>query len=81
MASKVHQRCNWLQALEGSLDPSHVSFLHRFMRPEAKRDRSNEPPHWQYFDENRAPELTSERTRFGLRICASWKGAIPISRS
>ncbi|HEX3971596.1 MAG TPA: Rieske 2Fe-2S domain-containing protein [Stellaceae bacterium] len=70
MASKVHQRCNWVQALEGSLDPSHVAFLHRFMTPEAKRDRSNEPPHWQYFDENRAPEMTSERTRFGVRICA-----------
>lgn len=70
MASKVHQRCNWLQALEGSLDPSHVSFLHRFMTPSAKRDRANEPPHWQYFNENRAPEFATERTRFGLRIAA-----------
>lgn len=24
--------CNWLQGLEGGLDPSHVSFLHRFLK-------------------------------------------------
>ena len=27
--SKRHQECNWLQALEGGIDSSHVSFLHR----------------------------------------------------
>jgi phenylpropionate dioxygenase-like ring-hydroxylating dioxygenase large terminal subunit len=26
--SKRHQECNWLQALEGGIDSSHVSFLH-----------------------------------------------------
>jgi phthalate 4,5-dioxygenase len=28
--SKRHQECNWLQAMEGGIDSSHVSFLHRF---------------------------------------------------
>ena len=27
--SKTHQNCNWLQAMEGGLDTSHSSFLHR----------------------------------------------------
>lgn len=27
--SKRYQECNWLQALEGGIDSSHVSFLHR----------------------------------------------------
>ena len=26
--SKRYQECNWLQALEGGIDSSHVSFLH-----------------------------------------------------
>ena len=28
--SKRWQECNWLQAMEGGIDSSHVSFLHRF---------------------------------------------------
>lgn len=28
--SKRLQECNWLQAMEGGIDSSHVSFLHRF---------------------------------------------------
>ena len=27
--SKRLQECNWLQAMEGGIDSSHVSFLHR----------------------------------------------------
>jgi phthalate 4,5-dioxygenase oxygenase subunit len=32
-ASKTHQACNWLQAMEGGLDTSHSSFLHRSLDP------------------------------------------------
>lgn len=28
--------CNWLQGLEGGLDPSHVSFLHRFLKEDPR---------------------------------------------
>jgi hypothetical protein len=28
LVSKFYQACNYLQALEGGLDPSHISFLH-----------------------------------------------------
>ena len=29
MTTKRYQECNWLQAMEGGIDSSHVSFLHR----------------------------------------------------
>lgn len=28
--------CNWLQGLEGGIDPSHVSFLHRFIQEDPR---------------------------------------------
>jgi phthalate 4,5-dioxygenase oxygenase subunit len=28
--------CNWLQGLEGGIDPSHVSFLHRFLEEDPR---------------------------------------------
>jgi hypothetical protein len=28
--------CNWLQGLEGGIDPSHVSYLHRFLREDPR---------------------------------------------
>ena len=37
-AFKGHMNCNWLQALEVGIDPSHASFLHRFFEDE---DTSN----------------------------------------
>ena len=42
--SKRAQECNWLQALEGGIDSSHVSFLHRgeLNRIRCSRDRGNE---------------------------------------
>ena len=33
-AFKGHINCNWLQALEVGIDPSHASFLHRFFEDE-----------------------------------------------
>ena len=31
--SKCRQDCNWLQALEGGIDSSHISFLHSSLKP------------------------------------------------
>ena len=31
--SKCLQDCNWLQALEGGIDSSHISFLHSSLKP------------------------------------------------
>ena len=32
--SKRLQECNWLQAMEGGIDSSHVSILHSKLRPD-----------------------------------------------
>jgi phthalate 4,5-dioxygenase oxygenase subunit len=45
-ASKTYQNCNWLQAMEGGLDTSHSSFLHRNLDREGldnPRARSTAP--------------------------------------
>jgi phenylpropionate dioxygenase-like ring-hydroxylating dioxygenase large terminal subunit len=35
---KGYQKCNWMQAHEGEIDPSHLSFLHRFFQDTADED-------------------------------------------
>ena len=37
-AFKGWWECNWLQGLEGGIDPSHVSFLHRFLVDDDPRE-------------------------------------------
>src|SRR6202022_1236794 len=44
--SKTFENCNYLQAMEGGLDTSHSSFLHRYFDPEGlanPRARSTAP--------------------------------------
>jgi phenylpropionate dioxygenase-like ring-hydroxylating dioxygenase large terminal subunit len=68
---RVVQDCNWVQGMEGSIDPSHTSFLHRITppAPRAASDASPDPDHAGYFAEDTCPDLEIEKTRFGLRIC------------
>lgn len=71
--------CNWLQGLEGGIDPSHVSFLHRFIQ-EDPRD-----VYGQQFSEevegtgkklsalvgdNFRPDIEVESAEHGLRVFA-----------
>jgi phenylpropionate dioxygenase-like ring-hydroxylating dioxygenase large terminal subunit len=68
---KTYMECNYLQALEGDIDPAHLSYLHRFWqrRPLARKgtvpgsDKSAAVLH----REDRRPRLESERTDFGVR--------------
>jgi phthalate 4,5-dioxygenase oxygenase subunit len=71
--------CNWLQGVEGGIDPSHVSYLHRFI---------NEDPREQYGQQfaekvegtdvslselvgaNPRPDIDVETTEYGLRVFA-----------
>jgi phthalate 4,5-dioxygenase oxygenase subunit len=71
--------CNWLQGVEGGIDPSHVSYLHRFI---------NEDPREQYGQQfaekvegtdvslselvgaNPRPDIEVETTEYGLRVFA-----------
>jgi phthalate 4,5-dioxygenase oxygenase subunit len=69
MISKVYFDCNWLQALEGNIDPSHLSYLHRPVRPVDSRavPGSNSSADTYYRNDSR-PTLEYETTPFGLRI-------------
>jgi phenylpropionate dioxygenase-like ring-hydroxylating dioxygenase large terminal subunit len=58
-------RCNWLQGNEGNVDPSHTSYLHRFVL-----DDESERARLGVFAVDIAPELTVEDTRFGVRLYA-----------
>jgi len=68
---KTFMECNYLQALEGDIDPAHLSYLHRFWqrRPLARKgtvpggDKSAAVLH----RDDRRPRLESERTDFGVR--------------
>ena len=71
--------CNWLQGVEGGIDPSHVSFLHRFL------DEDPRETYGQQFaelvegtdktlsalvGENYRPDIEVESTDYGLRVFA-----------
>ena len=76
------QRANWLQAVEGEIDPCHLSYLHRYLREEIDADASY--GFKQYLEtagetgvsvtrilrEAPNPRLEIERTDFGVRVFA-----------
>ncbi len=72
--------CNWLQGLEGGIDPSHVSFLHRFFIDEDPdtgygqqfRDHtaSADIPVTKILRDIPRPQLEVEPTPYGLRLFA-----------
>lgn len=67
--SKVHHRCNYLQANEGNIDPAHLSFLHAFHKPDGQRSAEYQKFQKAMID-NRCPAIVADRTRFGVRIYA-----------
>ncbi|MGI3163167.1 aromatic ring-hydroxylating dioxygenase subunit alpha [Pseudooceanicola sp. 200-1SW] len=70
--------CNWLQALEIGIDPSHASFLHRFLQDEDPSDSYGKQfrdtaadtnmPITQVLREYPRPDIDVEETPFGLKI-------------
>ena len=65
---KTHLDSNWLQAIEGNIDPSHLSYLHRPLKPVDSRavpgsDKSADA----YYREDTRPKLEIERTNYGVR--------------
>ena len=69
--------CNWLQLLEVGIDPTHASFLHRFLEDEedAKygqqfRDNVDNIPMTKLLRDYCRPEIRVENTDFGHRLIA-----------
>jgi phthalate 4,5-dioxygenase len=67
--SKRLQETNYLQALEGGIDSSHVSFLHSSLRTET-HDSTTLGLRSEYMWRDRAPVFTVHRTEYGLLIGA-----------
>jgi phthalate 4,5-dioxygenase oxygenase subunit len=65
---KFRERCNYLQGLEGDIDPFHLNFLHRAMASREARDAPGSSDAYYDFYTRGTPRLELERTRFGLRI-------------
>src|SRR5262249_27580835 len=70
---KAFLECNYLQALEGDLDPAHISHLHRSFqrRPLGRKDARTVPGSdkaaGSFLREDPRPKLEAERTDFGVR--------------
>jgi phthalate 4,5-dioxygenase len=71
--SKSMQECNWLQGLEGEIDPVHISFLHRFFQSIGPQQRSV-PGGTRSINslvgEDLAPRIEVEEADFGVRLYA-----------
>jgi phthalate 4,5-dioxygenase len=73
-ATKMHTTCNWVQAMEGNLDTSHVSWLHQFdgvdQIPDDGSDKPGYPSNamsWKFWRHDRAPRLEVEDTWYGFK--------------
>jgi hypothetical protein len=72
LVTKIYHECNYFQANEGNLDPSHVSFLHRqdnvpenLKRPVQGTDGKLPLA---LYAADLAPEIEADETDFGVRI-------------
>jgi hypothetical protein len=62
------QQCNWAQAVEGGIDSSHISYLHRNL---ADLDPAKSGTgHRSYTSRDRSPVFTVKETDYGLLIGA-----------
>jgi phthalate 4,5-dioxygenase oxygenase subunit len=71
VASKRVQDTNWLQAMEGDVDQSHLSFTHSSLRP--TEDPSDDPRIAQIRKLDKHPRFEVVRTRYGTCIGAGRK--------
>jgi phthalate 4,5-dioxygenase oxygenase subunit len=75
--SKIFQNSNYLQALEGTFDQSHLSILHRVppadVATKAVVLEESAKNHYELLSEDVAPRIETERTHFGFREYVSRK--------
>lgn len=68
---KMYEDCNYLQGLEGDLDPAHPNYLHQDF--EVKKDQSWVGAGWQSIADmmvDGAPEIHCEETPYLMRVAA-----------
>ena len=72
LVTKIFHECNYFQANEGNLDPSHVSYLHRQgdVPQNLKRpvEGSDGKLPLALYEADMAPEIDVEETDYGVRI-------------
>ena len=72
LVTKIFHECNYFQANEGNLDPSHVSFLHRQSNVPQNLKRTVKGTDGKLplalYATDPAPEIETEETDFGIRI-------------
>lgn len=71
IVTKRLQECNWAQALEGGIDSSHISYLHRNLedlKPQSKTAAENKATNYAATD--RHPVFFVDETDYGHRISA-----------
>ncbi|MPS25449.1 Rieske 2Fe-2S domain-containing protein [Pigmentiphaga sp.] len=71
-ASKRLMRCNYMQALEGSLDTSHLTFLHQMNR--MSKDVFGVGDFQRFSDADGAPRFFCADTSYGMSISARRDG-------
>ncbi len=64
----THRECNWLQALEGDIDTSHLGFLHAGCVDPSKMDPNDAAT---YTVLNKAPQIHVSEMPFGTMYSAS----------
>ena len=67
--TKRSQQCNWAQAVEGGIDSSHISYLHRNLADLVPSKSGT--GHRSYTSRDRSPKFTIKETDYGLLIGAS----------
>src|SRR5580692_10225712 len=74
MATKQVTTCNWVQAMEGNIDTSHISHLHQWdgidQIPDDGSDKPGYPSNamsWKFWRHDRAPRLEVDDTWYGYR--------------
>ena len=74
IATKQHSTCNWVQAMEGNIDTSHISHLHQWDGiddiPDDGSDKPGYPSNamsWKFWRHDRAPRLEVDDTWYGYR--------------
>jgi phthalate 4,5-dioxygenase len=72
LVTKIFHECNYFQANEGNLDPSHVSYLHRQGNVPQNLKRPVEGTGGKLplalYEADMAPHIDAEETAYGIRI-------------